>query len=342
MNAPAVISEISDNDQLSEDWKKPVSPEIVKQLSTLKTWRSVLGVLAEWVIIGSAIAISWNLWSVHIAAGIVGYIAAVMLIGSRQHALAIMMHEGAHYRISSNRFLNELIGQMGAAWLLLIDMRYYRQLHFSHHRAPNTDDDPDWELRETGDWSFPKSRLGLFLLFLGDTLGLRFLDQVEFFGRYTYQPKYPRGGWDFGKIAFYLVFFPVMTYLYGDTFWQIFMLYWIVPLLTWLKAVLRFRTISEHYALEYDHIYRDTRTTYPSWWEKILFAPKNINYHLDHHLYPSVPFYNLPRLHQHLLENSDFRDNAHLTKTYMGVINECLNCASLTRDEVTAKSTEAT
>jgi fatty acid desaturase len=28
----------------------------------------------------------------------------------------------------------------------------------------------------------------------------------------------------------------------------------------------------------------------------------NENYHLEHHLYPAVPWYNLPRLHQELKE----------------------------------------
>jgi len=336
MQETTVSPPVSNNDQLSSDWEKPVAPEVIKELSTLNTLRSLLGVLTEWVIITATVIVSWQLWSVHWSAGIIGYLCAVVLIGSRMHALAIMMHEGAHYRISRNRFLNELIGQLGAAWPLLIDMRYYRLLHFAHHRSPNTENDPDWEMRETGDWSFPKTRLGLFFLFLKDALGLRFLDQVQFFGRYTYQTDYQRGGWDYAKIAFYLIFFGGMSYLFGGKFWQIYLMYGIVPMLTWMKAVLRFRTIAEHYAIEYDHIYRDTRTTYPRLWEKILFAPKNINYHLDHHLYPSVPFYNLPKLHEQLLKNEEFRQNAHLTPSYMGVLNECLNCESLTREEAMA------
>ena len=26
-----------------------------------------------------------------------------------------------------------------------------------------------------------------------------------------------------------------------------------------------------------------------AWWEKFLLAPHNVHYHVDHHLYPSVP-----------------------------------------------------
>jgi hypothetical protein len=52
-----------------------------------------------------------------------------------------------------------------------------------------------------------------------------------------------------------------------------------------------------------------------------------------------VPYYNLPQLHQKLIENEEFRNNAHLTKTYMGVVRECLNCESVTREQVAAKAT---
>ena len=84
----------------------------------------------------------------------------------------------------------------------------------------------------------------------------------------------------------------------------------LLPLMTWLKVAVRLRTIGEHYALEYDHIFRQTRTTYPSLIERLLIAPKNIAYHLDHHLYPSVPFYNLPELHRELLKHDEFRRQA--------------------------------
>jgi fatty acid desaturase len=107
-----------------------------------------------------------------------------------------------------------------------------------------------------------------------------------------------------------------------------FLLYWVVPLMTWLKVALRLRTIGEHYGIEYDHTLRQTRTTYPSLIERLLIAPKNIGYHLDHHLYPSVPFYNLPALHRELQQSEEFRSQAHLTRTYVTVIDECSRCVA--------------
>ena len=40
----------------------------------------------------------------------------------------------------------------------------------------------------------------------------------------------------------------------------------------------------------------------PNWMERRLFAPFLFNYHCSHHLFMSVPHYNLPKLHALLLE----------------------------------------
>ena len=46
-----------------------------------------------------------------------------------------------------------------------------------------------------------------------------------------------------------------------------------------------------------ENAYRQTRTYFMPALLRFFFAPKQVNYHLEHHLYPSVPFYHLPRLH---------------------------------------------
>jgi fatty acid desaturase len=56
-------------------------------------------------------------------------------------------------------------------------------------------------------------------------------------------------------------------------------------------------------------------------------APKNVNYHLEHHFYPSVPFYRLPQLHRTLMSKSEFKESVHITKSYLGVLRECIRGA---------------
>ena len=68
---------------------------------------------------------------------------------------------------------------------------------------------------------------------------------------------------------------------------------------------------------------RNTRTTYANWLEKLLFAPNNVNYHLEHHLMMGVPSYNLPKMH-HLLKDKGFYKNALLEKGYWNIIKQAM------------------
>ena len=41
---------------------------------------------------------------------------------------------------------------------------------------------------------------------------------------------------------------------------------------------------------------KNTRTTTARWWERLLIAPNCVNFHLEHHLLPTVPYFRLPAL----------------------------------------------
>jgi fatty acid desaturase len=73
---------------------------------------------------------------------------------------------------------------------------------------------------------------------------------------------------------------------------------WMLPLVTVVQAILRLRAIAEHGATtDFSSPLTAARTNLgPAWLRWALF-PHNVNYHVEHHLYASVPQYNLPRLH---------------------------------------------
>ena len=81
-----------------------------------------------------------------------------------------------------------------------------------------------------------------------------------------------------------------------------YLMFWILPLLTWQQVVTRIRNIAEHAMVpDNNDPMRNARTTYAKWWERAMFAPYWVNYHVDHHLLFYVPCYNLPKLHRMLL-----------------------------------------
>jgi fatty acid desaturase len=57
---------------------------------------------------------------------------------------------------------------------------------------------------------------------------------------------------------------------------------------------------------------------------KIQIGPHGINYHLEHHLYPSVPFFNLPALSRQLAQRHPEEIASRIRTSYWRAIGECL------------------
>lgn len=297
-----------------------IDASIIRRLSILKPWISVSHIILEYVFIISAIVLCSNYWHP------LTYIVSVMWIGARQHALIILMHEGAHYRIVNNRKLNDFLGEVFTAFPVFITMQNYRLNHLPHHRHMNTEKDPDWVRKDTPDWKFPKSRSELFFMLFKIALGFNVLEMLKLIASVirpnsAKQKKSNSNRWLFaGQIVFYSLLIATLIY-FG--WWLEYLLYWIIPMFTWLQLIFRIRSIAEHFGVEYDHTYTHARNTYPSIFDRLFLASKNVWYHLDHHLYPSVPFYHLPQLHEELNELELYKTRAHNTKSYLGVLKEC-------------------
>ncbi len=296
----------------------PATLRALSRLDPLRTWAHIAG---EWIAIAAAVALCERFF--HPAL----YVVAVLWIGARQHALGILMHDGAHRRLFKSRLLNDVVSEALLAWPIFLTTAAYRRTHFAHHRHVNTDDDPDFVRKRTDAWRFPKSRRDLARLLLKDALGLSLPQWVLMVlalsglvpaaeRRETLRARGPL----VARIAYYGA---ALAAIAGLGVSREVLLYWLVPQWTWFMVIMHVRSIAEHFAVENDDVLTITRTTYPSLLERLFVCPKNVNYHLDHHLYPSVPFYRLPDLHARLLESEAFRERAHVTRTYLGVLREC-------------------
>ena len=74
----------------------------------------------------------------------VTYLLAVLIIGARMHALAILMHDAAHYRFLKNRKWNDALTNFLTMYGLFTSIEQYCISHMAHHRHTNTEHDPDW------------------------------------------------------------------------------------------------------------------------------------------------------------------------------------------------------
>lgn len=295
-----------------------IDKSVLKKLSELQTRKTVIAILFDWaLIVGAAMTSEWarNPWV---------YLLAIAIIGGRMHAFGALIHEFAHYRVIRNKTLSDYIGNIVVGWPIFFTIGGYRLNHLAHHRYLNTDQDPDWTAKVgTRKFTFPQEKRTMvrslleYLVVVGTIADLSVIvPRLSKKGTATRAEKYAR-------LGFYAALATVLT-VFGA--WMLFLKYWIVPFLTFFFLFLYVRSVAEHFgSLEYEDEITGTRTVIPHHWEKLFFSPHNVGYHLEHHLYPNVPYYNLPALHDELMKDDEFRARGRITKGYTtGLMRECL------------------
>lgn len=292
------------------------------ELTTVRDHRFLIDLFLQWATIAAVSVVA--IWSAHWAV----YVVAMLIIATRQHALGILMHDGTHYRLLSNRTLNDAICDYFCALPVGMSTSRYRHEHLLHHRYLNTDKDPYWvDFQRDDSWHWPKRPAAAIWVFIRDVTSLNGPRWGAVMRRWSpwinhFPSTRPRSGpptltgAERGRV--YVFHAAVIGALaLSPVWWQLAML-WLLPLMTVTPAMVRLRTIGEHLGIPNRSELDASRHTDGSWFEKLTVAPCNINYHLDHHLFPAVPYYNLPRLHELLLREPVYGSNAILNRRYFG------------------------
>lgn len=236
----------------------------------------------------------------------------VIIVGSRQLGLAILMHEAAHRTLFNNAAINDFVGQYLLAYPTGTDLYAYRKYHLVHHRHTQQDQDPDLVLSAP----FPVSRSSLKRKLIRDLTGQTGIKQRVFLIQSALGGRKSNVG-TFGFIASHLVILTVCAFLGA---WWVYFAMFLFPILTWFQAVLRIRNIAEHAVVSRDdNPLQNARTTYANWLERICVAPYWVNYHVEHHAYIFIPCYNLKKAHKAMILNG-FKDEINTLKNYKQVL----------------------
>lgn len=279
----------------------------LKKLSCLNIWLGYSNIAKEYIfILGAAFICEYYFHPIL-------YVITIIWIGARQHALGIIGHDAVHYRLHKNKKINDIIGDFFCLNPLFITIEGYRREHLSHHKFVGTIYDIDWlRIKDYSQYNFPQSKLkfignitkhllGLFTVrdFYNLLITCKFILNVS-------KKSY------FTMFSYYIILFSLLFYFEGAF---AYLMYWFVPSISMLIACLYFRLIAEHSHIEKGGLL-NTRNIIPYWWENLLISPNGVNYHLDHHLCPSVPFYNLRILHTKLNESENYIKSSVNLKGY--------------------------
>lgn len=293
--------------------RRIVSPAELAALTELNDARSLLALAQTAGIIALAVAFGLALWPSP------WLVLPVLVLGVQQHAMFILAHEAAHYRLLASRACNDVVGR-AIGMVSGISMCTYRVIHRLHHNNLYTQEDPDTAIHG----GYPRGVAYLWKKLAQDLAGLNAGKTFAyFFGAPAINAETQRAARplddtspalrasarrDRWAVLGFQIGAPLLALALGG--WLALAQYavlWLLPMLTVLQPILRLRAIAEHGAVtdlsSALTAARCNRTSgrWTNWLGRALLFPHHVNYHLEHHLYPAVPHYHLPALHRLLL-----------------------------------------
>lgn len=215
------------------------------------------------------------------------------IIGISIHAMAVLTHEASHYSMFRDRTWDRWVGfLMGAP--VFVSHTAYRVLHGFHHRYTRDEDDPD----EFNNVTKSRFLLSLFFyawLIIGTPV---YMFHVGLTGliRGTWRDRFD-----------ILVEYVLLLGLFGGAYatarhfgrTDILIHCWALPMII-AMVFGNVRSWAEHTMTIPGDPFTRTRTVRSN--RVVSFLMCNLNYHLEHHLCPGIPWYNLPKMHVLLLD----------------------------------------
>lgn len=299
MRSPASSFVIADQavmraalDSTGVDWKTPRA----------RTLRSLSDIVTDWAIICLTVCIAYRI-------GIWASIAAIFVIGNRQRALGNLLHEAGHQNLSDSRDVNDRIACVLLAPPLFNELTLYRLQHAWHHGSLGDPvHDPDYlpSVTRAGDhWLRVYLRVltkpsiwagSIFGHFISKRIGLR--EKLVF-------------------VLWWVACETLFDIAAGTHFALLFFVLWIAARATVFHVITTFREMTDHYGLEPNGIFSYTQDIPDHGLSSVFLHPHHNGYHLTHHLFPHVPYLNLPEFHDHLKQVSAFNRRAIICDSYL-------------------------
>jgi fatty acid desaturase len=303
-----------------------LSNQELREFSRVNPWQTICALSVDWFLICAGFALAIE------APHPLIWIFCFLLIARAQLALAIMMHDAAHKRLFSSVQLNDFTGQWLCAAPLLFSMFSYRTLHLKHHQDPLVETDPDISLIG----GYPISRKSFTRKLLRDALGISYFKFIRYFIHMARRTKShpststPEAGAKRARekvplrqiifsilIMNALIFAAVAASGHPVYYFSL----WLLPAVTALQVLLRIRGIAEHAGYQPNENQMLNARTVKSSWQTLIFAPHHVNYHIEHHIYPSIPHYHLSKVHK-IMDERGVLPEANVYPGYGKVIRE--------------------
>jgi fatty acid desaturase len=307
----------SEREPSPSEWRfrhEELPPELRAEINSLykvRPWANFILLLypAAWIL-SIAIMQRYPFWPVR-AVGIVVIAISVQAMGT-------LMHEALHGNLFRDPFFDRWVGfALGVP--TFFSSAAYKVTHLNHHRHTRSEKDMD-------EFSYScRTRRQYLALFYASFL----------VGSLLYMCAVPVKAYAMASLKnrrrivaeyslMFLAYATAVSYatIMRHTEWLRW--YWLAPIAV-AVVLSNIRALAEHMGTsgEGDAILK-TRTVTSN--PLVSFLMLNLNYHLEHHLFPAIPWYNLPRVHQ-LLKPMYKARGAVVRKSYAAFVIECFRQA---------------
>ena len=204
------------------------------------------------------------------------YPIVAWIIGAKQYSIGeVLLHEASHRQLFSNRKLNNYFDLI-LAYPFMTSTAYYRAEHIRHHKFLGTSKDP--LINRIASYKIEKGFLWYHWFIKPFLFGFVFFTLKNWVKHWR----------DQRLCGSYLFWVTVLIISISYGWFDLFLFYWVIPLLWSFSSFVFWSEITEHYGCDGDS--RSYENTFSN-----LFISHNAGYHKFHHLKPDVPFYLLKR-----------------------------------------------
>jgi len=235
-----------------------------------------------------------------------------MIAAASLHGISLFTHEAVHGVLSRNKVLNRMFGIV-CAMPVLQNYSAYKVLHLQHHTHLGHEGDPD-HYDNYSRWTWMVFSMHWLRLIVGYPI---YIVMIPILG-FRQATKSDRW-WIVAEI---LLLFALLGSAISTTPWQVILNAWLVPMII-INTMVNIRGMSQHTFLEEpEDLVRGTRSILTN--PVTEFFMCNENYHLEHHLFPRVPWYNLKRLHGEIKDQLCERE-APFVRSYFEFVCEFIH-----------------
>lgn len=270
----------------------------IKKLYKYDNWHAMFALFQDYFFIIIAIVLSeYSYYFLPLS---------ILVIGSRQRALATILHEASHYALTSNKKFSKILGTYFSGYLIFQSWNSYISSHVKeHHPKLGTNLDPDYSYYIDSGIFEDHSKTSFFWNYLvKPIMCLNIIKNVEYLIKNRLLVKSTKREL-LAIIASQALLFAVGSYFVGYHFY---ILYWLIPYFTTFQTITWFIEIAEHYPMINSATtnLEASRNRFSNPIEGFFTSMHNENYHLIHHLFPGIPFWNLPKAHGILMKNEEY------------------------------------